>query len=172
MGVLAVASIYALFSAESSAFKASGRAQEPRPLMELSETTREKDPLITLVRERSQVTGHAIPHSRAHMHTHKHAHTYTQIDSRSFAPKKLVIVNRAAFVGIWWNSSRVCLMILHKRPKKLLLILYLVQERAGTSLYGQACGSLQAPMPPPQVSVLEPFDEVDGDEPNRFPSER
>ena len=66
------------------------------------------------------VAGHAIPRSRAHMHTYKHAHTYIQIDSRSFAPKKLLIINRASFVRIWWNSSRVCLMILHKRPKKLL----------------------------------------------------
>ena len=63
-------------------------------------------------------------------------------------------------------------MILRKRPKKLLLTINTVQERAGTSLYRQTCGALQAPMPPPQVSVLEPFDEVDGDEPNRFPSER
>ena len=172
LAVLTVASIYALFSAESSAFKLSGRAQEPRPPMELSETTWEKDPRVVLVREHSQVAGHATPRSRAHMPTHKHAHTYTQIDSRSFAPNKLFIVNIPAFVGIRWNSSRTCLMILHKRPKKLLLTINNVQERAGTSLYRQACGALQAPMPPPQVSVLEPFDEVDGVEPNRFPSER
>ena len=75
--------------------------------------------------ERKQsVAGEAIPHTRAHTHTHQHAHTHTQIDSQLFASKKLLTVNRAAkawFVGIWCDSSRVCLRILHKSPKKLHL---------------------------------------------------
>ena len=84
----------------------------------------EEEPAGRAGERKRSVAGHAIPHTRAHTHIHQHAHTHTQIDSRSFASKKLLTVNRVAktwCVEIWWDSSRACLRILHKQSKKLLL---------------------------------------------------